>query len=231
MQNNETIVISVGGSLIAPDQINVPFLKNLKKFITKEVALGKKFIIIAGGGKTCRRYQDAAKAVGSLVHEDLDWLGIHATRLNGHLLRTVFYDIAFPALIKSPHKKVQTDKPVIIAAGWKPGNSTDYVAVRVAKNMGAKRLVNLSNIDYAYNKDPNKFTDAVRIKEIDWKAFRALLPTEWTPGLSAPFDPIAAAEADKSGIEVAIINGTRLAQVEKYLEGKAFTGTRIGDKL
>ena len=227
MKNTETIVISVGGSLIVPDQIDTTFLKKLKKFILQEITLGKRFVIIAGGGKTCRRYQQAAEAIGELVNEDLDWLGIHTTRLNGHLLRTIFHDIAFPALIKSPHKKVKTDKSVIIAAGWKPGWSTDYVAVRIAKNMGAKRLVNLSNIDYAYDKDPNKFKDAVRIKEIDWKAFRTLLPTEWTPGLSAPFDPIAAAEADKSGIEVAIINGSRLAQVEKYLEGKAFTGTKI----
>jgi len=161
------------------------------------------------------------------VNEDLDWLGIHATRLNGHLLRTIFHDIAYPILIKDPRKKTTTDLPVIIAAGWKPGWSTDYVAVQIAKKIGAKKLVNLSNIDYAYDKDPNKYKDAQKIQETNWTAFRELLPTEWTPGLSAPFDPIAAADAQKYKMEVAIINGSRLTQVEHYLNGKKFTGTKI----
>lgn len=223
----ETIVISVGGSLIVPDQVDTAFLKKLRTFIYKEVEKGKRFVIITGGGKTCRRYQEAASKVARLENEDLDWLGIHATRLNGHLLRTVFRDIAYPVLIKNPNKKVTTEAPVLIAAGWKPGWSTDYVAVQLAKKIGAKRLINLSDIDYVYDKDPRKYKDATPLKHLNWASFRSLLPESWDPGLSAPFDPIAARDAEKCGMEVAIINGTKLTQVSHYLLGKKFTGTHI----
>lgn len=225
----ETIVISVGGSLIVPDVIDTTFLKRFKTFILEHIALGKRFVIITGGGKTARRYQDAARKVSTLTSEDLDWLGLHATRLNGHLLRTIFRDVAHPVIITNPDEVLDIPKSakLIVAAGYRPGASTDLRAVQIAVHLGATRLINLSNIDYAYDKDPNKHKDAHPIKHIDWSSFRTLLPDHWDPGLSSPFDPIAAREAEKCGIEVAIINGTKLTQVEKYIEGKKFLGTQV----
>ncbi len=227
--NTETIVISVGGSLIVPDQIDVAFLKRFKKFVFEQVATGKRFAIITGGGKTARRYQDAAGKVSTLTPDDLDWLGLHATRLNGHLLRTIFRDIAHPVIITNPDEvlDVPSSAKLIVAAGYRPGASTDLRAVQIAAHLGAKKLINLSNIDYAYDKDPHAYKNAQPIKNIDWPSFRALLPDHWDPGLSAPFDPVAAREAQKCGMEVAIINGAKLKQVEKYMAGEKFAGTRI----
>lgn len=227
----KTIVISVGGSLIVPDQISTLFLKRLKAFVLEQIQHGKKLVIITGGGKTARRYQEAADTVSVLTADDLDWLGLHATRLNGHLLRTIFRDVAHPVIITNPDDVVDVppSAKLIIAAGYRPGASTDLRAVQIACNLGAKKVVNLSNVDYAYDKDPKKYKNATRITETDWDSFRALLPEKWDPGLSSPFDPIAAREAERNGIEVAIINGTRLKQVEKYLAGERFIGTRIHD--
>ncbi len=131
MPHHETIIMSVGGSLIVPDQIDTTFLTNLKDFIIKETAKGRRFIIIAGGGKTARRYQDAAAVVSTMQNEDLDWLGLHATRLNGHLLRTIFRDLAHPVMITNPDEilDIRTESPLIIAAGYRPGASTDLRAV------------------------------------------------------------------------------------------------------
>ncbi len=219
--------MSVGGSLIVPDKINTAFLKKLKKFILEEIKNERKFVIITGGGKTARNYQEAANKICHLQSEDVDWLGIHATRLNGHLLRTIFHEIAHKTVIKNPNKKIKMDSPVLIAAGWKPGWSTDYVAVKIARNIGATKLVNLSNIDYVYDKDPNKYKNAEKIKNIEWKSFRKLLPKNWDPGLSSPFDPVAARDAEKSKMEIAIINGSRLNQIKKYLNKEKFIGTLI----
>lgn len=227
MTEKEIVVVSVGGSLIVPDQVDTDFLKKLNVFVRSQVALGRRFVIITGGGKTARRYQAAADTVADLTPIDLDWIGIHATRLNGHLLRTIFRDIAHAEVIRDPAKIRDAHESVIIAAGWKPGCSTDYDAVLMAKEVGAQKLINLSNIEYAYDKDPRVYADAQPIRETDWKTFRALLPPSWDPGLSAPFDPVAAKEAERLGIEVAIIHGAHLEEMEKYLNGQAFTGTRI----
>jgi uridylate kinase len=229
MPTNETIVMSVGGSLIVPDQIDTAFLGKLKDFIQTETAAGRRFIIIAGGGKTARRYQDAAAEVATLQNEDLDWMGIHATRLNGHLLRTIFRDLAHPAMITNPDDilDVPASTKVVIAAGYRPGASTDLRAVQIAERVGAKKVINLSNIDYVYTADPRTDESAEKIETITWTDFRRLIPADWDPGLSSPFDPVAARAAEQSGIEVAIINGNHETALTDYLDEKPFVGTRI----
>ena len=229
MPTNETIVMSVGGSLIVPDQIDTAFLAKLKTFIDSETANGRRFIIIAGGGRTARRYQDAASEVAELDNNDLDWMGIHATRLNGHLLRTIFRDIAHPEMLTNPDSVQDVPKTaqVIIASGYRPGASTDLRAVQIAKLVGAKKVINLSNIEYVYTDDPKTNPDAKKIEEISWSDFRDLIPKEWDPGLSSPFDPVAAKEADEASIEVAIIDGNHESALADYIAEKPFVGTRI----
>jgi len=223
----ERVVVSVGGSLIVPDAIDVDFLTQFKALILEKVQRGFTFSIIAGGGKTARRYQDAANAVTPLSPQDLDWIGIHATRLNAQLLRNIFVGYAHPQVIKNPTIDIEAEEPIIIAAGWQPGCSTDYDAVLMAKNLGATRLVNLSNIDYVYDSDPKKNPHAKKIEKISWSDFREIIPKEWDPGLSSPFDPVAAKEGESLGLEVAIINGTKLQEFSNYLDGKPFVGTVI----
>ncbi len=229
MSMNETIVMSVGGSLIVPDAIDTNFLTNLKNLIETETANGRRFIIIAGGGRTARNYQDAASKVAMLDTEDLDWMGIHATRLNGHLLRTVLRDIAHPVMLTNPDEilDVPKDAKVVIASGYRPGSSTDLRAIQIASKIGAKKVINLSNIDYVYTADPRKDSTAEKITDITWSEFRKLIPEEWDPGLSSPFDPIAAKEAERLAIEVAIINGNHETALKNYLEEEEFVGTLI----
>jgi uridylate kinase len=223
----ERVVVSVGGSLIVPDEIDTDFLTRFKTLILEKVQRGFTFSIIAGGGKTARRYQEAANSITPLSRQDLDWLGIHTTRLNAQLLRNIFVGYAHQHVVKNPTIDIDADEPIIIAAGWQPGCSTDHDAVLMAKNIGATRLVNLSNIDYVYDSDPKKNPDAKKIEKISWADFRALIPKEWDPGLSSPFDPIAAKEAESLGLEVAIINGTKLNEFSNYLDDKSFVGTII----
>jgi uridylate kinase len=223
----ERVVVSVGGSCIVPDQIDTDFLKRFKGLVLEKIEQGLAFAIIVGGGKTARRYQDAANTVTPLSRQDLDWVGIHSTRLNAQLLRNIFVGYAHQQIIKNPTADIEADEPVIIAAGWQPGCSTDYDAVLIAKNLGASRLVNLSNIDYVYDSDPKKNPSAKPIERIGWSDFRSLIPPEWDPGLSSPFDPIAAKEAESLGLEVAIINGEKLEEFSNYLEGRPFVGTVI----
>lgn len=227
MSLNKTIIISVGGSLIVPEEIDTIWIKGFKELVDKYLAKGYRFVIITGGGKTARKYQNAAKEVAGLSGDDLDWIGIHSTRLNAHLMRTIFKENANPRIIKDPTEKINFKDKIIIAAGWKPGCSTDYDAVLLAKQFGIKKLANLTNIDYVYDKDPRKFKDAKKIENISWKDFRKIVGDKWDPGLNAPFDPIAAKESEKIGLDVAIMNGKNLENLEKYLNDKKFIGTII----
>ena len=222
----KTIVMSLGGSVIAPDKIDVSFLKNFKKIINKYTGKGYKFAIICGGGKIARDYQKAASQIAKQSNYYLDWLGIHATKMNAWFMKAVFGKDAEKLIVDDPRKKVSFTRNILIAGGWKPGWSTDYDSVLLAKNLGVKIIINMSNIDYLYDKDPKKYNNAKKIKNISWKEYRKISGNEWKAGLNAPFDPIAAKEAEKSKLKVIII-GKDLRNFENLLQSKKFEGTII----
>ncbi len=229
MDHPAPIVISLGGSLIVPPTgISTEFLKAFRHLILQELKKGRRFIFIVGGGSTARLYMQAAKEVSPLVEDDMDWLGIHATRINAHLLRTIFRDEAHKVVIKNPGRAVRWTHPILVAAGWKPGRSTDDGAVRLAKQYNAAMVINLTNVERVYDKDPAKHMDAVPFDRISWHDFRKIVGTKWSPGMNAPFDPIASTYAAKHHLKVVIAKGTDLMNLKKILDGESFFGTTIG---
>lgn len=227
MKKKSTIVISLGGSLIVPDHINVNFLRHFKELIERYVH-EYTFIIIAGGGKTARKYIDAAAQVTPhLTKDDLDWIGIHSTRLNAQLLRDILRRHANRFVIKNPERAKPFREDILVAAGWKPGHSTDLVAVKLAQKFHVDTVVNLSNIDYVYTADPRTDKSAQPIEEMRWAQFRKMVGNTWNPGQSAPFDPIASRLAHKLHLKVVIMNGTPLTQLQRLLQHKPFKGTLI----
>lgn len=225
---NPIIVLSLGGSLIAPKQgFDLKFLKGFKSLILKFVKKGWRFVIVCGGGQTARSYQAVARQLGELTAEDIDWTGIHATRLNAHFMRTIFRKWAHPVVEKDPRRKLKWVEPILIGAGWKPGWSTDYDAVKLAELYGAKTVVNLSNIAYVYDKDPRKFKNAKKLTKIPWADFRKIVGDKWEPGANLPFDPVASREAEKAGLKVFVMEGSNLKEAEKAMLGQKFKGTLI----
>ena len=97
----------------------------------------------------------------------------------------------------------------------------------MAVETGAKKVINLSNIDIVYTADPKTNPDAVKIEKTTWAEYRKIIPSEWTSGINAPFDPIASKHAEENGIEVAIMNGKNLKNLADYIEGREFIGTVI----
>lgn len=233
MKNNNIIVISLGGSLIVPRHIDWQFLKKFRELLIRQIKKRKKFIIVTGGGYAAREYQKSACQVTKLTSDDRDWLGIHATRMNAHLIKTIFREYAHPRINKNPrthedlHKHFLKGEKIMIAAGWRPGWSTDYVATILGKRLGAKTIINLSNIKYVCDKDPNKYPDAKPIEKISWSDFRSIVGNKWDPGLNTPFDPVASQLAQKYKMQVIITNGKDLSNLEKCLEEKKFQGTII----
>ncbi len=226
----EPIVISLGGSLIVPaGGPDIHFLGAFRKYVLELVKAGHKIVIVCGGGKTARHYINAASdIIDNIDPEDLDWLGIHATRLNAHLLRTLFRSVAHPNVIKHPMRTPRHwQEKVLVAAGWKPGWSTDYVACRIAGLLKVKHIINASNIEYVYTADPRTNKDAKVVKEMSWADYRAMVGEKWSPGLSAPFDPVASKYCSRHDISVAIVDGKNLVNLEKLVDGGEFKGTLL----
>ncbi len=226
---NSPTIISLGGSLVVPDAIDTAFLSGFKQLLEEQIAKGKEFIVVLGGGKTARRYQAAGKEVASLTPAQVDWLGIYAIQLNAELVRIVFGSLAHKSVVIKPADLRHVTTPLVVAGAEEPGHSSDYDAVEMALQAGAKALINLSNIDYVYESDPRINPEAKRIERATWPEFRKILPPveAWEPGSNTPFDPVAAKRAEELKLEVAIMNGKNLENLKQYLEGKEFKGTVI----
>jgi len=231
MQKN-TYVLSLGGSLIAPSPagtLNTEYLARFRATLRPFLEDGHRFFIIAGGGKTARLYQNTLEELTSPPNDTLDWMGIYATHLNARLIRMLFSEYAYPEIITSPSQEYHygREHQIIVSGGWHPGNSTDFVATSLAGENDVGFVLNLSNIQYAYTKDPDTYEDAEPIYDMTWEEFQELVGDEWTPGSSVPFDPAASRRAHDLGLDVRLLDGENLENFTQFLTTGEAEGTRI----
>jgi len=237
-------VISLGGSIVAPvvsagasgessrlAEVDAEFLKNfvnlVRSFIEKDA--NNRFIIVVGGGGPARHYQNAYRKIsgGSVKDEEADWIGIMATRLNAQLIKAVMSEWCSQEVVYNPLEVDPLTGHVLVAAGWKPGFSTDYDAVLLAERFGAQMVINLSNIEKVYTADPKIDPNAKPIDKITWADFRSMVGDEWVPGKNVPFDPVASRHSEKIGLKVICADGKNLDNLKKILNGEEYTGTTI----
>ncbi len=150
-------VISLGGSIIAPHGLDISYLDGFARLVESYLAgdQDRKLIIVCGGGSLAREYQAALREVAPAASsEDQDWVGIAATRLNGELVRRILRPWCVENLVTDPTAAAVFAGRVMVAAGWKPGFSTDNDAVVLAQRFSASLVVNLSNIAMVYSEDP-----------------------------------------------------------------------------
>ena len=227
MKNNKLSVIALGGSIMYPQDIDVEYLKEFKKFIEQLVKKGHRFVIVAGGGKLARNYQ---KALGEIVKTndfDRDMVGIQATRANAYLLRGIFGKLADPVVIDEANKPKQLRYPITLGSGATPRHSTDYDAILLAEHFEAGTAIIAGKPSHVFDKDPHVHTDAKHFTTISWKDYRKMFPKKWVPGFGSPVDPIGAKFAHEKGIRALIINGRDLKNFERAIVGKDFVGTII----
>ncbi len=225
------VVISLGGSIVVPDKLDNKFIGDFRDLIL-DFSDQYGFIIVTGGGKTTRSYQNIARLLGDTRKDDLDWIGIYATRLNALLLKSVFGKSAHKTILSNP-KTIDTEK-IVFSGGWKPGWSTDFVSVKFAEYNKIDTVVNLSDVYCIYNKDPGKHSSAKPIGrahgshyEANYKQLKQVVGTRWDPGMNTPFDPVATKAAEKAGLKIIFTKGNDINNLKKLLEGKDFKGTTI----
>ena len=228
-------VLSVGGSIIAPDGVNSVFLSGFLAKIREYLSDNPedKLIFVCGGGAPARVYQQAYRAVVTDPAEQdanaQDWIGIKATHINAELVKAIFGKLCTDPVVTNPTAEdVSFTGRILVAGGWKPGFSTDTDAVYLAKRFGAQTIINLSNIAKVYTDDPRKNPDAKPIDTISWTDFRKMVGDEWVPGKNAPFDPIASKLAQEAGLKVICADGRNTENTVAILTDAPFTGTVIG---
>lgn len=232
---SQTKVLSVGGSIVVPDKPDTEFLKQFiamaKKWLSADYS--RRLILVVGGGAPARVYQNAYREIAAETSSsgadssEADWIGIMATRLNAQLLKASFGALCPNAVVYNPTENIDFKGQVLIAAGWKPGFSTDNDAVLLAGQFGADTVVNLSNIEKIYTDDPRKNPDAAPIDDISWADFRNMVGDEWTPGKNTPFDPVASKKAEELHLQVICAAGKNIENTKRILDGEPYTGTAI----
>jgi uridylate kinase len=222
----KTFVISVGGSAIVPDEIDVAFLRRLKKTVFK-LSKRNKLVVVCGGGKVARDYIKAAKAFG--VHDRMASLaGIRSTKLNATLVSLIIHgNVMMPDSLSEVKRELRTRNVVVIGAlGFKPGMTSDGDAAEVAAYLRAKMFINVTDVLGLYDKNPKKYKDAKFIPRISFDDFWNIASKiKFKAGQHFVLDKAAAKIIKKHKIKTVIVKG--MNNFEKVVLGRKYTGTTI----
>ncbi len=226
----KVMIISLGGSLIIPDKINIEFLNKLKKILLKNKRKYK-FVLVCGGGKTARTYiagLGEQKSKQKQYFQSL--LGISTTRLNARFMTYFFGEDAHQGI---PHdmntiKHLLRNHNIVFcgALRYAKNQTSDSTSAKVA-NYFKSSFINLTNVKGLYDKNPKKFRTAKFIPEISHKDFLKMAKKiEFKPGQHFVLDQKAAKIIKNYNIKTYIL-GPDLKQLNNVLNNKHFIGTLI----
>ncbi|RLG10652.1 UMP kinase [Candidatus Pacearchaeota archaeon] len=224
----KVIVLSLGGSQIIPDEINLEYLKKFKEIILKH-SKKYKFIVVCGGGDIARKYIAALEKIN--INEKLQSLsGISATRMNARFMNYFFNinpEYGIPHTMKTLQRYIKSRDIIFCGAlEYKPNQTSDSTAAEIAKHFKSD-FINITNIKGLYNKNPLKFKDAKFIPKITWKDFNKMAnKNKFKPGQHFVLDQTASKIILKNKI-ITYITGKNLKELDNLLSKKKFKGTII----
>ncbi|MFH0860977.1 MAG: UMP kinase [Candidatus Altiarchaeota archaeon] len=221
------IVFSVGGSIVAPDNVDNAFVKQLASFLAG-LSESNQVAVVVGGGAPARREIKKAKDKG-LSEAECDYIGILATRENAKALAAALGENAnrkIPETIADAAKLF--GKKILVMGGTEPGHSTDAVAALIADWAKADLLINATNVDGIYDKDPKKNKDARLLKSVKIDSLLQMIVSESVgAGKYALMDLTSVKIVQRSKIRTAVLNGRDLGNVSALVSGKDFRGTTV----
>ncbi|NHI84260.1 MAG: UMP kinase [Candidatus Thorarchaeota archaeon] len=223
------VVLKLGGSLLynGKGEINLVRIRKYSKVVTDVVGNGHELVIVVGGGKPARLFISAARDLGA-TETQCDWLGIKVARNNAELLCAALGNLAYPKVVESLDELETTiaQEKVVLMGGLNPGQSTNAVAALAAESVRAEMLLNATNVDGVYDRNP-KEAGAVKLDEVNVDQLDNILSGSGTrAGEYKLFDPVAIRVVGRSKIPTVIFNGNDLTAVIRLLKGEK-VGTRI----
>ncbi len=220
-----SIVISLGGSVLLSDDIDIAFFKKLTNLL-KQLSKKYKIYIIVGGGKTARTYIKLGRKL-NFDEKTLDQFGIDITRVNARIM-TNLIDISNDKIPNSTDEAKKLDKPIVIMGGTTPGHSTDMVGAELAEKVSALKFIIATNVDGVYDKDPNLCSNAKQLKEISIEKLINDYGTEWSSaGKNVVIDGPALQIIKRAKIPTFVLNGKKLEELDKAINNQLFNGTTI----
>ena len=224
----DTVVISIGGSILVPDDDDKDYIVKLAKMLNRISGKVRLFIVV-GGGRIARYYIKLGRSLGA-DESYLDDIGIEVTRLNARMLIVALGESAYHIPAKTFDEALSAAKshPIVLMGGTHPGHTTDAVAAMLGERAGAVRLVNATSVDGVYSADPRKDPKAKRLKAITFsKLLEICMKVEPGAGPNVVFDPLGAKIVARSKIKTLVVHGRDLAELEKAILGKPFDGTVV----
>lgn len=225
----KVMVISLGGSLIVPEKMDVSFLKKLHTTL-KKFYKTHSFVIVCGGGVVARKYIGALRQ-GHYSEKDQSLAGIQVTCLNAKFMMEWFGKEANLHLPKSPTevKNLLKKNNIVFTCAFRyvPHSTSDSNAAHLAYLLKSD-FINLSNVDELYTADPRTHKNAKPISRISWKDFEHIaLKHKYKAGQHFLLDQSAATFIRKHKIKTYLL-GKKLTNLSKVLKEEKFTGTLIG---
>ena len=216
------IVISLGGSLVVPDRIDINFLKKFRSAVRRYSK--HKIVIVVGGGRIARDY---IHVLGNKDERVRSLIGMEATRLNALLVSKFLDNEIVPDSMRELKKLLRRKNLVVCSSlGYKEGMTSDGTAADIARNIKGDMLINMTNVKGLYNKDPRKFKNARFISEIGFEDFLKMAEkVRYEPGQHFVLDQIAARTIKRYKIKTVILQ--RVKNLEMCLKGKRFVGTVV----
>jgi len=222
------IVLSLGGSLIVPEIMDLSYLRKFREVI-KANSRKFKFVIVCGGGTVARKYISALRDDGK--SEYLQSLaGISVTRLNARFMSYFFNQDpkeGMPTDMKQIKNMLRKDDIIFCGAlRYAPNQTSDATAVKLAAYLGTD-FINLTNVRGLYNKNPMKYKDAKFIPQTTIEEFnKIVMAIPDKPGMHAPVDHTAMRVIREHKIKTYII-GKDAKQLDNLLNGKKFIGSVV----
>jgi len=220
--------ISLGGSLLTGNKDDpTPTLtpEPYRKYATTLKQLhnhGHQLMVVCGGGKPARHYIQVAKDLHA-SRTIQDTLGIKATHINALLLTAALGDAADQTRVYTRATELKHRQPgkILVGGGYKPGSSTDYRAVLLARALDSDAVINATDVPGVYDSNPRTNPDAVRLDHITHARLEKIIKktARQAPGEYGLFDLKAVRLAAKIEMPLIFIDGRDPDELRRAVEG------------
>lgn len=202
-------------------QILAYIANEIKQLVDNDIEVG----IVIGGGNIIRGVSAAAD--GIIKRTSGDYMGMLATVVNGIAMQEALEHIGLEArlqtaikmeqiaetfIVRRAKRHLEKQRVVIFAAGTgNPYFTTDTAATLRATEIEACMLIKATKVDGVYNKDPMKYSDAVKLDVISYdEALQDHIKVMDDTAIALAKDnklPIVVANMNEKGNLLKIVNG------------------------